>query len=358
LTDFAIAPPCEASRRSARERLDSLTKPLGALGVLESVAERLCGIQRTAKPSIDNPTLLVFAADHGIASEGVSAYPKAVTQQMVANFVAGGAAVNALARQFDCRLQFFDVGIDGDVSNTANLTTIKIARGTNNVLFGNAMSAEDCRAAILSGADAARAAAKSGANVLALGEMGIGNTTISALLMHRLTGVAIADCVGRGTGVDAAGLAHKIDAVRRAAARAQSLNRHDSSALTPEALLQESGGFEIAALAGAVLAGAESRCAILIDGFTVTIAAALAARANPRVLDYCFFAHLSAEQAHGRLLAWLGVRPLLDLGMRLGEGSGALTALPLLRAAVACFNEMATFASARVSGREERRDIA
>jgi nicotinate-nucleotide--dimethylbenzimidazole phosphoribosyltransferase len=277
---------------------------------------------------------------------------------MVANFVTGGAAVNALARAFDCRLQFFDVGVDGEMPKASNLTVVKSARGTNNVLFDDAMSADACLAALMSGAKAAREAADAGANVVALGEMGIGNTAVSALLMHRMTGIPVADCVGRGTGVDSAGLAHKIDTVQRAAHRIGRARLSEPASSTAQELLQQSGGFEIAALTGAVLAAAEKRCAILIDGFTVTVAAALAARANPRALDYCFFAHRSAEQAHGRLLAWLGVRPLLDLGMRLGEGSGAVTALPLLRAAVACFNEMATFESARVSGREDRTGMA
>jgi nicotinate-nucleotide--dimethylbenzimidazole phosphoribosyltransferase len=344
----AAVPPLDAAvRAAALRRLDVLTKPLGALGRLEALAARLCAIQRTLQPRIERPYVAVFAGDHGAARRGVSAYPAAVTAQMVANYLSGGAAINVLARVHGLTLVVVDAGVDAEFEPHPNLIAAKIRRGTRDYVEAPAMSAGECQAAVDRGAEVARRAAGDGSNVLVLGEMGIGNTGASTLLMHGLTGLALGSCVGRGTGLDDAGLARKLRVLEAARARAP-------AAREPMELLQEFGGYEIAMLVGCLLGGAAARMVLLVDGFTVSVAAALAARIEPAVIDYCVFAHRSAEQAHGALLGHLGVEPLLDLELRLGEGSGAALAVPLLRSAAALIQEMATFESAGVSEKVDR----
>lgn len=333
----------EATHALALRRLDHLTKPLGALGRLESLAAQVCAIQSTLAPAIVAPRALVFAGDHGAADRGVSAYPSAVTAQMVANFLAGGAAINVLARQHGLGLTIVDAGVDAELSPHPMLIGAKLRRATRDYTEMPAMTDAECREAITTGAQIARDAIDRGANTLVLGEMGIGNTGAAALLMHGLTTRPLAQCVGRGTGLDDAGLARKLALLEAARARAPGVT-------DPLGLLTEFGGYEIAMLTGAILGGAAARAVIVIDGFTVTVAAALAARLAPRVPDYCVFSHCSAEQAHRSLLASLPARPLLDLDLRLGEGSGAALAMPLLTAAIALFRDMATFESAGVSG--------
>lgn len=346
MIEYSIPAACATNRAAAHARLDTLTKPKGSLGVLEALAAQLCAAQATLAPDADRAAILVFAADHGIAAEGVSAYPQAVTAQMVANFLAGGAAINVLARELDCELRIVDVGVDAELAPQPALVRAKVARGTNNIVHSAAMSAQQCSAAVAAGAAAARAALVAGARVVVLGEMGIGNTAVAALLMHRLTGIPLVDCVGHGTGVDADGLRRKIEALSRANARAP-------TAANARSLLEELGGLEFAAMMGAALATAEQRSIVLVDGFSATVAVALGARVAPHLLDYCVFGHVSAERAHRRLLEHLGARPLLDLGLRLGEASGAALALPLLRASAALLRQMATFATAGVSTRSE-----
>jgi nicotinate-nucleotide--dimethylbenzimidazole phosphoribosyltransferase len=282
----------------------------------------------------------VFAADHGVANRGVSAYPRAVTGQMVQNFLAGGAAINVLARLEGLELWIVDAGVDGDCGEHPRLLNAKIRAGTRDFVEEPAMTAAECREAMRRGR-AALTRVGEGSNTVVLGEMGIGNTASSSLLMHRLTGRPLAECVGRGTGLDDAGLERKRATLAAASAR--------TTTEDPLELLAEFGGYEIAMLTGAILACAARRMVILIDGFTVTVAAALAARVNPAALAYCVFGHCSAENAHRRLLEHLGVAPLLDLGMRLGEGTGAAVAIGVLRASLALFIEMATFESAGVS---------
>lgn len=332
-------------RAAALRRLDTLTKPLGALGRLEPLAAQLCVIQTSLEPRITAPHVLVFAGDHGAANRGVSAYPSAVTAQMVANFLSGGAAINVLARAHGLGLSVVDAGVDADFDPHPRLLATKVRRGTRDYTQMPAMTDAECREAITTGAAVAERVIADGSNTLVLGEMGIGNTGASALLMHGLTGQALEQCVGRGTGLDDAGVARKLSLLASARTRAPNV-------VDPVGLLTEFGGYEIAMLAGAVMAGAAAQVVVVIDGFTVSVAAALAARIAPHVLDYCVFSHRSAEQAHRALLEHLGVEPLLDLGMRLGEGSGGALAVPLLRAACALFTEMATFESAGVSGKE------
>ena len=332
----------EAIRGAALRRLDSLTKPLGALGRLEPLAAQVCAAQRTLEPVIAHPVALVFAADHGVADRGVSAYPRAVTEQMVKNFLSGGAAISVLARQQAIELWIVDAGVDGDCGSHPRLIDAKVRRGTRDLAAEAAMSEAECRQALERGRDLIDRLVPSGGNTVLLGEMGIGNTAAAALLMHGLTDLPLADCVGRGTGLDDAGLE------RKRAVLASAFRRRPPPQ-DPIELLAEFGGYEIAMLVGAVMGAAARRHLIIVDGFTVTVAAALAARIEPKVLDYCIFGHCSAEHAHRALLAYLSVQPLLDLGMRLGEGSGAAVALSVVRAAVALFTGMATFEGAGVS---------
>jgi nicotinate-nucleotide--dimethylbenzimidazole phosphoribosyltransferase len=340
---FDAIPAADATfRAAAYRRLDSLTKPLGALGSLESLAAQVCAVQRTLQPAIVHPVAAVFAADHGVADRGVSAYPRAVTEQMVRNFLGGGAAISVLARLQGIELWIVDAGVDGDCGSHPRLIGAKVRRGTRDFVEQSAMTPEECREALRRGRAVIDQVVPVGGNTVLLGEMGIGNTAAAALLMHGLTGIPLADCVGRGTGLDDRGLARKRATLAAAAAR-------KAPPQDPIELLAEFGGYEIAMLVGALLGAAARRVLIVVDGFTVSVAAALAARIGENVLDYCVFGHCSAEHAHRALLAHLEVRPLLDLGMRLGEGSGAAVALSVVRASLGLFTDMATFEGAGVS---------
>jgi nicotinate-nucleotide--dimethylbenzimidazole phosphoribosyltransferase len=338
----AIRPVDESMRVLANRRIDILTKPRGSLGRIEPLAAQLCAIQRRLNIELTEPTGIVFAADHGVARRGVSAYPREVTMQMVANFLNGGAAISVLAKLFGVPLWVVDAGVDGDCGSHPHLIDAKIRRATRDFLDMPAMTRQESEAALRKGRAAVEQVCAAASNVLILGEMGIGNTASAALLMHGLTGQPLLDCIGRGTGLDDAGLE------RKRAVLAQAVARCDPPQ-DPLQLLTEFGGYEIAMLTGAVLSGAARQALILVDGFTVTVAVALAARMDPAVIDYCVFAHCSAEHAHRALLDYLGVRPLLDLGMRLGEGSGAALSLPLVQSAVALFTQMATFEGAGVT---------
>jgi nicotinate-nucleotide--dimethylbenzimidazole phosphoribosyltransferase len=324
--------------------LAAKTKPPGSLGELERLAAQIARAQGCVKPRIAHAQVLVFAGDHGIVAEGVSAYSQAVTAQMVLNFLAGGAAICVLAKTLDAELTVIDAGVAAALPAHPRLLARKIAHGTANFAHAPAMTLAQCVDAVRAGAEIASGFAPQGA--IALGEMGIGNTTSAAALMHALTAVSAEDCVGRGTGVDDAALRRKADVVAAAVAR------HGRDG-TPLDMLARYGGFEIAMMCGAMLGAAARRQIVIVDGFIATAAAAVAAAIAPQLLDYCVFAHVSAEAPHRRWLQALGARPLLDLGLRLGEGSGAVLALPLLRAAAAVLSEMATFASAGVSGRSD-----
>ncbi len=329
------------------QKINQKTKPLGALGQLEDLARQVALVQQTLTPALRRPHLLVFAADHGLAAEGVSAYPPDVTHQMVRNFAAGGAAINVFCRLHGLTLRVIDAGVRGSFADLPAVRDQKIAEGTHNALHGPAMSAAECQQALRLGAAAVDEVAATGCNVLGLGEMGIGNTSAAALLLHCLTGQPLAECVGRGTGLDAAGLARKQAVLAAVLAAHPTLNHSD-----PLAVLATFGGFEIAQLTGAMLRAAELGMLLLIDGFIASAALLVAWRLAPSVLPYCVFSHESAEGGHPHLLRVLGARPLLRLGLRLGEGTGCALAYPLLQAAVAFLNEMASFESAGVSGGE------
>jgi nicotinate-nucleotide--dimethylbenzimidazole phosphoribosyltransferase len=319
--------------------IDNKTKPLGSLGMLERLAKQLGLIQESVAASIDRPAILVFAGDHGVVAEGVSAYPQDVTWQMVENFLSQGAAINVFARQNDCSLHVVDAGVTHEFGPRQGLIDRKIAAGTRNFAQAPAMSQAQCASAI--GAGAALVAELAG-NVVGFGEMGIGNTTAAAALMHKLTGIPVAECVGAGTGLSQEGVRRKQRVIEAA------VDLH-AGAVDPLDVLATFGGFEIAMMTGAMLQAAQQRKVLLIDGFIVTSALLVAARIAPAILDYCVFAHCSDEAGHRAMLDALDAKPLLQLGLRLGEGTGAALALPLLHAAANFLNQMATFASASVS---------
>lgn len=330
-----------ALHRALQARIDGKTKPLGALGQIERLAVQLGCILGTETPQLREPQMLVFAADHGLAAHGVSAYPSDVTWQMVENFLAGGAAISVLARQYGLALTVVDAGVRHDFAPRSGLLLRKIAPGTADALAGPAMSASQCSAALAAG----RAVVQDlPGNVVLLGEMGIGNTSAAALLTARLTGEPLAACTGRGTGLDDAGLAHKRSVLQAVLAR-------HADAVHPLAALAAMGGFEIAMMCGAVLEAAAQRRVIVVDGFIATSAVLVAAKLQPHVLQRCVFAHCSDEAGHALLLRHLDAEPLLRLGLRLGEGSGAALAWPLLQSACRILAEMASFDAAGVSQR-------
>ena len=325
------------------DAINNKTKPLGSLGRLESLAAQLGLIQRSTQVRIEQPAILVFAGDHGVVEEGVSAYPQDVTWQMVENFLANGAAINVFARQNGCDLHVVDAGVNHDFGARTGLVDRKVARGTRNFAVEPAMSRHELDTALEHGMVLVRALP---GNVAGFGEMGIGNTTAAAALMHKLTGLPLPQCVGAGTGLSSEGIARKQQVI------AAAVDKH-ADAAAPLDVLATFGGFEIAMMAGAMLEAARLRKVLLIDGFIVTSALLVAARLEPAILDYCVFAHCSDENGHRLMLDALGAQPLLNLGLRLGEGTGCALALPLLHAAANFLNEMATFASAQVATREQ-----
>jgi len=343
--DFKITAPDRGIENSLKNRVDRKTKPLGALGLLERTAIQIGLIQQRLDPEFGQPHLLVFAGDHGAAKAGVSAYPQDVTWQMVENFLAGGAAINVFARQNGLHLAIIDAGVAHDFGKRAGLIDAKIAAGTANYIEEPAMTAEQCAQAIARGAEISRNLAINGCNVVGFGEMGIGNTAAASLITHCLTGLPLADCIGRGTGLDDAGLARKQALLEKALNRYRAVGGSNE----PLAVLAEFGGFEIAMMVGAMLGAAEAKMTLLIDGFIAGSAALTATRLAPALAEYSVFCHRSAEAGHAAQLAALGAEPLLDLGLRLGEGTGAALAFPLVQASVNFLNEMASFESAGVS---------
>ncbi len=346
MKQFVIQPLFGALADPLQRKIDNKTKPLGALGKLEMLARKIGQIQNTLSPRLREPVMLVFAGDHGVAESGVSPYPQAVTGQMVLNFLAGGAAINVLARQNGIALRVIDAGVNADLSAHPELIHAKIGKGTRNFLHEPAMTLEQCNASMAKGAALVKQEIDNGSNVVAFGEMGIGNTSSAAALMCILGQFPLEACIGRGTGLDDAGLARKREIIQRAIA---------SRAIGNDAreVLATFGGFEIAMMVGGMLQAAESGAVLLIDGFIVTAALLVASKMEPAVLDYCVFAHQSDESGHARLLQHLGAEPLLHLDMRLGEGTGAALAYPLLLAAVNFLNDMASFDSAGVSRKAE-----
>lgn len=342
---FNITVPDQGLAAALQSKIDQKTKPLGALGQLEATAKTIGLIQQSLAPQLKQPQMLVFAGDHGAAKAGVSAFPQEVSWQMVENFLAGGAAINVFARQTGMALSVVDAGVAHDFGRRPQLIDAKVAMGTANYIEEPAMTLAQCEVAIASGAEIVRGLAASGCNVVGFGEMGIGNTAAASLITHCLTGVSLAECIGRGTGLDDAGLARKQALLDRALTRYRTGGGDDA----PLAVLAEFGGFEIAMMVGAMLAAAEARMVLLIDGFIVSSAALVAARLFPALTHYCVFCHHSVEPGHAAQLRALGAMPLLDLGLRLGEGTGAALAYPLVQASLNFLNEMASFESAGVA---------
>ncbi|QEM82306.1 nicotinate-nucleotide--dimethylbenzimidazole phosphoribosyltransferase [Halomonas binhaiensis] len=351
-----IQPADASARERAQARLDMLTKPPGSLGRLEHLVADLAAISGEGLPRVDPPAVLVFAADHGVAEEGVSAFPQAVTAQMVTNFANGGAAINVFARQVGARLEVIDVGVATPYEmrpgeDRGAVVVDRVRAGSGNIAREDAMTREQALAALMVGSRAVDRAREAGCRCLILGEMGIANTTSSSALLAAFTGVAPEQVVGRGTGIDDAGLKHKCDVIATALGRG-------TCADDALATLARLGGLEIAAMVGAFLAGAAARLPVLVDGFIATVAALTACRLCPAVRDYLIFGHLSQEAGHGHALSAVGGNPLLQLDLRLGEGSGAALAYPLLDAACRMLAEMATFDDAGVAKGDEEQEQA
>ncbi|WP_155977975.1 nicotinate-nucleotide--dimethylbenzimidazole phosphoribosyltransferase [Pedobacter glucosidilyticus] len=317
------------------------TKPLGALGILEDLALRICLIHETVSPKIASPTVVVFAGDHGITQEGVSPYPQEVSWQMVMNFIAGGAAINVFTKQNGWDILVVDAGVNHDFDPALPLQHLKVAKGTQNFLHSPAMTKAQLDEALEKGANLVKQIHVKGSNCIAFGEMGIGNTSAAAAIMHKITGIAMEACAGRGTGLNDKGLEKKIAILKQAII--------NNPAYTPEEILQTFGGFEIAMIVGAMLSAAQQKMLIVVDGFIVSSALLIAHALYPQILDYCVFAHQSDETGHKQMLQFLKAKPLLNLNMRLGEGTGAALALPIIQASVNFINEMSSFESAGVS---------
>lgn len=341
----ACAPLHGDARAAAEARQAQLTKPPGALGRLEMLAIQFAAMQGTVHPQVDRVHIAVFAGDHGVATEGVSAFPQAVTAEMVRNFARGGAAINVLARQLGASLEIINLGTVVDTGPLPGVTNLNLGPGTANFTASAAMTYEQLASALIAGRDSVERAHHAGTQLFIGGEMGIGNTTAAAAMGCALLAVEPAVLAGPGTGLDTAGVTHKAQVIARA------LLAHRDHLYDPIDVLRHLGGFEIAALSGAYLACAERGIPVLVDGFIASVAALLAVRHRADTQNWLLYAHTSAEPGHKRVLQALGARPLLDLGMRLGEGSGAAVAVPLVRLACALHNDMATFAAAGVSGK-------
>ncbi len=342
-----IKPLDMGTMAEARARQDQLTKPRGSLGRLEDLSVQLAGIQGKAVPQIKHKAIITIAADHGVVAEGITAYPQAVTAQMVHNFLNGGAGINVLARQVGARIIVVDMGIATELAASPQLLSRKIAPGTRNMCLGPAMSAGEAVKAVETGIEIVTAELAKGLDIVGTGDMGIGNTTASSAICAIMTGMTAAEVTGRGTGIDDRQLAHKVEVINRALA----LNCPGHP--QPLGILAGVGGFEIGGLAGVMLGAAAHRVPVVIDGFISGAAALVAAALSPPLPDFLIAAHVSAEPGHRSLLQHLGLKPLLDLGMRLGEGTGAALGIFLSETAVRILAEMATFSEVGVSERSE-----
>ncbi|PMY61447.1 MULTISPECIES: nicotinate-nucleotide--dimethylbenzimidazole phosphoribosyltransferase [Pseudomonas] len=349
MNDFWWLRPCKAldtqALEAAQSRQQQLTKPAGSLGQLEQVAVQLAGLQGRVKPGLEQLWIAIFAGDHGVVAEGVSAYPQAVTGQMLHNFVSGGAAISVLARQLRARLEVVDLGTVTPGLNLPGVRHLNLGAGTRNFVEGPAMTQAQGERALQAGRDSVLRAVEQGSELFIGGEMGIGNTTAASTVACALLDIPVAHLAGPGTGLDAAGVSHKAQVIERA------LSRHAAQRGDALQTLFNLGGFEIAALVGAYLACAQEGVAVLVDGFICSVAALVAVRLNPECRPWLLFGHRGAEPGHRHILQTLEAEPLLDLGLRLGEGSGAALAVPLLRLACDLHGQMATFAEAAVADR-------
>jgi nicotinate-nucleotide--dimethylbenzimidazole phosphoribosyltransferase len=330
-------------KEQLQHKIDNKTKPLGALGQLENIALQIGLIQKTLTPQILNPTILVFAADHGLANEKISPYPKDVTYQMAMNFVAGGAAISVFCKNNGVNLKVIDAGVDYDFPEGCGIIPAKIARGSRNMLHEPAMTMDECARALAKGRDFVKQEAANGCNTIGFGEMGIGNTSPSSLLMHAFTGYSIEDCTGRGAGLVGAQLDHKVNLLKKIS------EKYNPS--TPLEKLATFGGLEIAMMVGAILEAYEQGMIILVDGFIASAATLTACNITAAVRDNCIFCHTSNEKGHQLLLQYLKAETVISLRMRLGEGTGVALALPIIRSATHFINQMASFDEAGVSNK-------
>lgn len=330
-------------KEQLQHKIDNKTKPTGSLGQLEDIALQIGVIQKTLSPEIKNPTILVFAADHGLANEKISPYPKDVTYQMAMNFVAGGAAISVFCKNNGINLKVIDAGVDYDFPENCGIIPAKIARGSRNMLNEPAMTMEECNLALKKGGEFVKQEAANGCNSIGFGEMGIGNTSPSSLLMHTFTGYSIEDCTGRGAGLNNTQLDHKVNVLKQISEK--------YSPSTPIEKLATFGGLEIAMMVGAILEAHNQGMVILVDGFIATAAVLTACNINTAVRDNCVFCHKSNEKGHQLLLQYLKAEAIINLGLRLGEGTGVALALPLLKSATHFINQMASFEEAGVSNK-------
>ena len=332
-----IQPISEKWLGKARERLDNLTKPRGSLGLLEDMAARYVAIREEKKPTITSKEVFVFVGDHDVVSEGVSAYPQEVTSLMVKNFLVGGAGINVLARCVEAGVSVIDIGMRDVLAEEPGLIKRNVRRGAKNIALGPAMSRQEAEVAINVGVEMAENACYNGSSMIATGDMGIGNTTSSAAIMSSLLPAEVVEVTGKGTGLDSVGLKHKIEVVKR------SLEVNQGSIGDPISTLAAVGGLEIAGICGLCLGGAANRMAVVVDGFISSAGAVVAMRMNPLVKDYLYFSHQSHEKGHRIFFEKEKIRPILDLDLRLGEGTGAALAMQIIEDAIRVYNEMATF---------------
>ena len=342
---FVIDPINKSLESAIQEKIDNLNKPKGALGRLEELAIQVCLIQQSLTPSLSNPCHLLFGGDHGIECEGVSVSPREVTWQQMINFTHGGGGVNMFCRQHGFKLRIVDVGVDYDLSAVEGIFNHKIARGTKNFLYEPAMSEKEFDQAIQIGSELVDECIAEGCKVLCVGEMGIANTSPSSIWMSLFGNIPLAECIGAGAGLDKPGIQHKYEVLSKALENYRSQEPQPTT-ITP---LRYFGGFEMIAAIGAMLRAAEQHLIILIDGFIMTACAAAAIQLYPNVKDYMIFTHCGDESGHKRMLDMVGAKPLLNLGLRLGEGTGALCTYPLIDSAVRMINEMNNFDNARIT---------
>ena len=341
---FDIPKVSHSLKRAVQQKIDSKTKPIGALGSLEQLALQIALIQETLSPELLNPHLLVFAADHGIAKDGVSAYPQEVTHQMVLNFLAGGAAINVFARQHNIQLKVIDAGVNHDFGNIDGLISAKVGHSTNSFLKQKAMSSIQCLDALAKGSSIIEDLGDNALNIIGFGEMGIANTSSAAMIMHYVTKLPLVECIGRGTGLNDDGLSIKKSILESA----RSFHGEINEGLE---ILETFGGFEIAMIVGAMCKAASKRILMLIDGFISSAAFLIAHNMYPQIKDYAVFCHQSDESGHKKMLDYIGVEAVLKLNMRLGEGTGCALAYPIIKSSVNFLNEMASFESAGVSNK-------
>ncbi|WP_321297831.1 nicotinate-nucleotide--dimethylbenzimidazole phosphoribosyltransferase [Marinifilum fragile] len=342
MIEFKIDSLSDNLNKELQEKIDTKTKPIGSLGMLEKIAFQLGKIQNSLNPEINNPNVVVFAGDHGIADDGVSFYPKSVSYQMLYNYMEGGAASTVFAKQHGIKFNVVDAGVDHDFDPSLPIINRKLAYGTKNYRLEPAMTKEQCLEGIKRGAKVIEEIHQKGCNFIIFGEKGIGNTSSASLILSLLGDISLEECVGRGTGLDKEGVKSKFDLLN------EGLSKYNKSN-DPIDVLTHFGGFEIVMIVGAMLKAAELKMTLLIDGFIITSALLAAFKINPKVKDYCLFAHKSNEQAHIKMLNIIGGEPILDIGMRLGEATGAMVCYPLIKSAAQFMNEMASFQDAGVS---------